>query len=111
MNLWKKKFFDASDDVKAKAHAEFCNVKLVIENLMAKWDKEKTTKEMRWVETGKSLRSKDVSFNKFLKLIEFAMAIPGKLTKKIAKRQISISLFVRHFHRNECSMRMIVFFD
>lgn len=86
--LTKKKFFSGSDDV--EVHSEFCNVKLTIGNLIAKWECEKTTTEDRWLETFESLRGKNVSFKKISKLVEYAMVIPGK-TNVIAKPVVRIS--------------------
>ena len=91
--LTKKKFLGESDDV--KVHAEFCNVKLIISQLLPNWEKEETTTENRWIEAMKLLRSKNVSFNHFFKIVEYAMVMPGNL--KLLFVKMPVELIIREF--------------
>lgn len=83
--MFKEKLIVESDDV--KMHTEFCNVKSIIEYNMLQWENENSATEKRWLDVFASLVEKDISFNVFLKLIEYGMAIPGK-SISMSRKQI-----------------------
>lgn len=71
----KQQLFVEGDDI--KVHSEFCNIKLIINNFLPKWETDKTSNENKWVEVFSDATSKEISFKFFYKLVEFAMVIPG----------------------------------
>lgn len=79
--IWlKKKLLDGNDD--QHVHTEFCNVKALIEKQMPNRE-EKTKIENRLIQIFPALTENNISFEKFFKLVEYAMVIPGNHTVKL----------------------------
>ncbi|XP_055308702.1 uncharacterized protein LOC129572711 [Sitodiplosis mosellana] len=74
-DLIAKKFIDASKE--KEIHAEYAHLKPFIEFSISKWKEENVSAQQRWLDVFAFLRTKDLPFNKFAILIEYAFTIPG----------------------------------
>lgn len=74
-DLITKKFIDAATE--KGIHAELAHLKPFIESSIAKWKEENVSAQQRWLDVFQFLRTKDLPFENFAILIEYAFTIPG----------------------------------
>lgn len=110
-DLIEKKIIDVS--IEKDIHAEYAHLKSFIDRMIVKWKEDNTKADRRWLEVFDFLQTKDVSFENFAILIEYAFTIPGMyfivMKNYISCMEFSRLFFYQIYDRCKCSVRTIVF--